>query len=208
MEPILRMNSISKYFGSFPANEDVSLEVGEGEIHALLGENGAGKSTLMNVLYGLYQPDKGEIIFEGKKLKLNSSKDAIDVGIGMIHQHFMLVPVHTVMENIIMGMGKEKGFLIDEAKLEKEILEIADRYGMEISLHSKVSDLSVGEQQRVEIVKALYRGAKLLIMDEPTAVLTPQETRELFSTLRRMADGGMSIIFITHKLKEVRYKRV
>lgn len=203
MEPILKMISISKYFGTFAANEDVGLEVQKGEIHSLLGENGAGKSTLMNVLYGLYKPEKGEIFFEGKKLNLNSSKDAIDVGIGMIHQHFMLIPVHTVLENVIMGMGKEKGFVIDKAKLEKEILDIASKYGMKISLHSKVSDLSVGEQQRVEIVKALYRGAKLLIMDEPTAVLTPQETEELFTTLRRMADGGMSIILITHKLNEV-----
>ncbi len=203
MEPILKMVSISKYFGTFAANEDVSLEVQKGEIHSLLGENGAGKSTLMNVLYGLYKPEKGEIFFDGKKLNLNSSKDAIDMGIGMIHQHFMLIPVHTVLENVIMGMGKEKGFVINEEKLEKEILEIADKYGMKISLNSKVSDLSVGEQQRVEIVKALYRGAKLLIMDEPTAVLTPQETEELFSTLRKMADGGMSIILITHKLNEV-----
>ncbi|WIV12372.1 ABC transporter ATP-binding protein [Proteiniborus sp. MB09-C3] len=203
MEPILRMVSISKYFGTFAANDDVSLEVQKGEIHSLLGENGAGKSTLMNVLYGLYKPEKGEIFFDGNRLNLNSSKDAIDVGIGMIHQHFMLIPVHTVLENVIMGMGKEKGFVIDEEKLEKEILDIANKYGMKISLHSKVSDLSVGEQQRVEIVKALYRGAKLLIMDEPTAVLTPQETEELFSTLRKMADGGMSIILITHKLNEV-----
>ncbi len=200
---MLRMVSISKYFGSFAANEDINLNVEKGEIHSLLGENGAGKSTLMNVLYGLYKPDKGEIYFEDKKLNLKSSKDAINVGIGMIHQHFMLIPVHTVFENIIMGMGKEKGFVINEKTLEKEIMELATCYGMEISLHKKVAELSVGEQQRVEIVKALYRGAKLLIMDEPTAVLTPQETEELFLTLRRMADGGMSIILITHKLKEV-----
>ena len=200
---MLRMVSISKYFGNFAANEDVNLTVEKGEIHSLLGENGAGKSTLMNVLYGLYKPDKGEIYFEDKKLDFRSSKDAIDIGIGMIHQHFMLIPVHTVFENIIMGMGKEKGFVINEKSLEKEITEIANTYGMGISLHKKVSELSVGEQQRVEIVKALYRGAKLLIMDEPTAVLTPQETEELFVTLRKMADGGMSIILITHKLKEV-----
>lgn len=205
MDTILRMCSISKYFGTLAANEDVNLEVKKGEIHSLLGENGAGKSTLMNVLYGLYQPDKGEIFFEDKKLYLKSSKDAIDLGIGMIHQHFMLVPVHTVLENIIMGMGKEKGFVIKKEKLKEEIREIANKYGMEISLDSKVSDLSVGEQQRVEIVKALYRGAKLLIMDEPTAVLTPQETEELFTTLRKMADAGMSIILITHKLKEVMF---
>lgn len=200
---MLRMVSISKYFGNFAANEEVNLNVDKGEIHSLLGENGAGKSTLMNVLYGLYKPDKGEIFFEDKKLNLKSSKDAIDVGIGMIHQHFMLIPVHTVFENIIMGMGREKGFVINEKTLEKEIMDLALCYGMEISLHKKVSDLSVGEQQRVEIVKALFRGAKLLIMDEPTAVLTPQETEELFITLRKMADGGMSIILITHKLKEV-----
>lgn len=205
MSTILRMVSISKYFGTLAANEDVNLEVEKGEIHSLLGENGAGKSTLMNILYGLYQPDKGEIFFEDKKLNLKSSKDAIDLGIGMIHQHFMLVPVHTVLENIIMGMRKEKGLIIKEEKLKKEISKIAKKYGMEISLDSKVSDLSVGEQQRVEIVKALYRGAKLLIMDEPTAVLTPQETEELFTTLRKMADDGMSIILITHKLKEVMF---
>lgn len=205
MKTILRMVSISKYFGQLAANEDVNLEVEKGEIHSLLGENGAGKSTLMNILYGLYQPDKGEIYFEDKKLNLKSSKDAIDLGIGMIHQHFMLIPVHTVLENVIMGMRKEKGLIINEIKLKKEITEIANKYGMEISLDAKVSDLSVGEQQRVEIVKALYRGAKLLIMDEPTAVLTPQETEELFITLRKMADNGMSIILITHKLKEVMF---
>ncbi len=203
MDPILKMVSISKYFGTFAANESVDMEVEKGEIHSLLGENGAGKSTLMNVLYGLYKPDKGEIYFEGKKLNLNSTKDAIESGIGMIHQHFMLIPVHTVLENIIMGMGKEKGFVINVEELKKEISELANRYGMEISLDSKVSDLSVGEQQRVEIVKALYRGAKLLIMDEPTAVLTPQETEELFVTLKKMTTSGMSIILITHKLKEV-----
>lgn len=200
---LLKMVSISKYFGNFAAIKDVDLIVHKGEIHSLLGENGAGKSTLMNVLYGLYQADKGEIYFEDKQLHLKSSKDAIDVGIGMIHQHFMLIPVHTVFENIVMGMGKEKGFVIDEKTVEKEILDIAKSYGMDISLHKKVVDLSVGEQQRVEIVKALYRGAKLLIMDEPTAVLTPQETEELFVTLRKMSDEGMSIILITHKLQEV-----
>ncbi len=205
MDTILRMCSISKYFGTLIANEDIDFEVKKGEIHSLLGENGAGKSTLMNVLYGLYQPDKGEIFFEDKKINLKSSKNAINLGIGMIHQHFMLVPVHTVLENIIMGMGKEKGLIIKEEKLKEEIREIASKYGMEISLDAKVSDLSVGEQQRVEIVKALYRGAKLLIMDEPTAVLTPQETEELFTTLRKMADSGMSIILITHKLKEVMF---
>lgn len=203
MDPILRMVSISKYFGTFAANDSVDMEVMKGEIHSLLGENGAGKSTLMNVLYGLYKPEQGEIYFEGKKLNFNSTKDAIEAGIGMIHQHFMLIPVHTVLENIIMGMGKEKGFIIDVEKLKKEISEIADQYGMKINLDAKVSDLSVGEQQRVEIVKALYRGAKLLIMDEPTAVLTPQETEDLFVTLKRMSEGGMSIILITHKLREV-----
>ncbi len=203
MDPILNMVSISKYFGTFAANEYVDLKVDKGEIHSLLGENGAGKSTLMNVLYGLYKPDTGEIFFEGKKLEMNSSKDAINAGIGMIHQHFMLIPVHTVFENIIMGMGKEKGFIIDKEPLEKEITEIADKYGMKISLDKKVMDLSVGEQQRVEIIKALYRGAKLLIMDEPTAVLTPQETEELFVTLKTMSEIGMTIILITHKLKEV-----
>lgn len=205
VEPILKMVSISKYFGTFAANESVSMEVMKGEIHSLLGENGAGKSTLMNVLYGLYKPEKGEIFFEGNKLNLNSTKDAIHAGIGMIHQHFMLIPVHTVLENIVMGMGKEKGFVIDEEELKKEITSIAEQYGMQIKLDAKVSELSVGEQQRVEIVKALYRGAKLLIMDEPTAVLTPQETEDLFVTLKNMAAEGMSIILITHKLKEVMF---
>lgn len=203
MDPILDMVSISKYFGTYAANENVNLRVHKGEIHSLLGENGAGKSTLMNVLYGLYRPDGGEIFFEGNKVDMNSSKDAINAGIGMIHQHFMLIPVHTVFENIIMGMGKEKGFIINKDVLEKEIIEVANKYGMKISLNSKVVDLSVGEQQRVEIIKALYRGAKLLIMDEPTAVLTPQETEELFITLKKMAEVGMTIILITHKLKEV-----
>ncbi len=203
MDPILRMTGISKYFGTFAANEGVDFDVLPGEIHALLGENGAGKSTLMNVLYGLYRPDKGEIWFDGQTRHFASSRDAILSGIGMIHQHFMLVPVHTVLENIIMGMGKEKGFLVKEAQLEKEVLEIAARYGMEINPRALVAELSVGEQQRVEIVKALFRGTKLLIMDEPTAVLTPQETEELFKTLRRMSDEGMSIILITHKLNEV-----
>lgn len=203
MNPILKMTGISKYFGTFAANEGVDFDVMPGEIHALLGENGAGKSTLMNVLYGLYRPDNGEIWFDGKMRHFASSRDAILSGIGMIHQHFMLVPVHTVLENIIMGMGKEKGFLIKEDQLETEVLEIAARYGMEIKPRALVAELSVGEQQRVEIVKALYRGTKLLIMDEPTAVLTPQETEELFKTLRRMSDEGMSIILITHKLGEV-----
>ncbi len=203
MEPILNMISITKYFGTLAADDQVNLQVNKGEIHSLLGENGAGKTTLMNILYGLYKPDEGEIYFEGKKMNFHSAKDAIHAGIGMIHQHFMLVPVHTVLENIIMGMTEKNSRIIDHKKSAMDIMEIAKKYGMDIVLNAKVSELSVGAQQRVEIVKALYRGAKLLIMDEPTAVLTPQETTELFTTLKRMASSGMSIILITHKLKEV-----
>jgi len=200
---ILRMVNITKRFGSLIADDNVNFSVKKGEIHSLLGENGAGKSTLMNCLYGLYKPDGGEIFFEDSKVNFHSAKDAIAIGIGMIHQHFMLVPVHTVLENIIMGMKDDHGFVIDRKKSKKKILEIADKYGMDIPVNAYVSDISVGTQQRVEIVKALYRGAKLLIMDEPTAVLTPQETKALFKTLKKMAMSGMSIILITHKLNEV-----
>ncbi|BEP29453.1 ABC transporter ATP-binding protein [Helicovermis profundi] len=203
MEVILKMESVTKRFGTLIADDCVNFDVRKGEIHSLLGENGAGKSTLMNCLYGLYKPEEGHIYFENKKVDFHSAKDAIDIGIGMIHQHFMLVPVHTVLENIIMGMKKDHSFVIDKKKSEKKILEIANKYGMDIPINDYVSNISVGTQQRVEIVKALYRGAKLLIMDEPTAVLTPQETKDLFKTLKIMSQNGMSIILITHKLNEV-----
>ncbi|GAV24246.1 nucleoside ABC transporter ATP-binding protein [Carboxydothermus islandicus] len=203
MQPILKMINITKTFPGVVANRNVNLEVYHGEIHALLGENGAGKSTLMNVLYGLYQADSGEIYFEGKRVNFESAKDAIRAGIGMIHQHFMLIPVHTVLDNIIMGLPGDRGIFYDRALHRERVLEIAHRYGLEIDPDAYVQDLSVGAQQRVEIVKALYRKAKLLIMDEPTAVLTPQEVKELFSTLKKLSQEGMSIILITHKLNEV-----
>jgi len=203
MQPILKMVNITKTFPGVVANRNVTLEVLPGEIHALLGENGAGKSTLMNVLYGLYRPDAGEIYFEGQKVNFDSAKDAIGAGIGMIHQHFMLIPVHTVLDNIIMGLPGDQGIFYNRAYHRDKVLEIAGRYGLEIDPDALVQDLSVGAQQRVEIVKALYRKAKLLIMDEPTAVLTPQEVKELFATLKKLASEGMSIILITHKLNEV-----
>ena len=203
MQPILKMENITKTFPGVIANRNVTLEVLPGEIHALLGENGAGKSTLMNVLYGLYRPDAGEIYFDGKKVNFDSAKDAIGAGIGMIHQHFMLIPVHTVLDNIIMGLPGDQGVFYNRAYHREKVLEIAKHYGLEIEPDALVQDLSVGAQQRVEIIKALYRKAKLLIMDEPTAVLTPQEVKELFATLKKLSSEGMSIILITHKLNEV-----
>lgn len=202
MAYLLEMRDIVKDFGSLRANDHVNLQVEEGEIHALLGENGAGKTTLMNILYGLYQPTSGTILFRGQPVKIASPKDAISLGIGMVHQHFMLVPALTVVENIILGMPRPWG-VIDLKAAAKEIEEISRSYGYELDPFAKVWQLSVGEQQRVEIIKALYRGAKLLILDEPTAVLTPQEVRELFRVLRRLAAEKYTIIFISHKLNEV-----
>lgn len=202
MAKILEMQNITKRFPGVLANDHVSLEVERGEVHILLGENGAGKTTLMNVLYGLYAPDEGEIYYEGKKVRFTSARESIRAGIGMIHQHFMLIPNHTVTENIILGMPSKRGIL-DLRGAGQKIRETGKRYGLDINPEAKVEDLTVGEQQRVEIVKALYRGASLLIMDEPTAVLTPQEVNELFVTLRQLIDQGLSIILITHKLSEV-----
>lgn len=202
MPCLLEMKDIVKDFGALRANDHVNLKVEEGDIHALLGENGAGKSTLMNILYGLYHPTSGTILFRGKPVRLNSPHDAINLGIGMVHQHFMLVPALTVVENIILGMPRRWG-LVDLKTAAQEIQEVARSYGYDVDPFAKVWQLSVGEQQRVEIIKALYRGAKLLILDEPTAVLTPQEVRELFRVVRRLAEDKYTIIFISHKLNEV-----
>ena len=200
----LELAGISKRFPGVVANDHIDLEVGEGEIHALLGENGAGKTTLMNVLYGLYSADDGEVRIDAKAVTFSSPRDAIAAGIGMVHQHFMLIPVFTVTENVMLGQEEAGPLgLLDTRKAEQRVREISTRYGLAVEPDAMVEDLSVGAQQRVEIVKALYREAELLILDEPTAVLTPQETEELFGVMRSLRESGKSIIFITHKLKEV-----
>lgn len=201
--PILRLVNISKSFPGVKANNHISLSICRGEIHALLGENGAGKTTLMNIVYGLLHADEGEIYLNGKLLKINSPKDAIEHRIGMVHQHFMLEPTLTVTENIILGMQPLQTLLTDIHRYEQEIEKVAHQSKLQIDPSVLVSKLSVGEQQRVEIVKALYKGVDLLILDEPTAVLTPQETHELFQILKELTTQGLSIIFITHKLNEV-----
>jgi len=202
MEYILEVRGISKRFGNILANDNVNLDVKKGEVHAILGENGAGKSTLMNIIYGLYEPDFGEIYFEGQKLEVKGPHEAIEKGIGMVHQHFMLIPVFTVAENIVLGF-EPKGFKFNVQEAEKKILEISKKYNLEIDPKAKVGDLSVGMQQRVEILKAFYKDARLLILDEPTAMLTPQETRELFKIINNLKAQGISILFISHKLDEV-----
>jgi simple sugar transport system ATP-binding protein len=199
----LEMRGMTKRFPGVLANDRISFDLRLGEIHALLGENGAGKSTLMNLLYGLYPPDSGEILLSGKPVRIHGPRDAIALGIGMVHQHFMLVPPLTVTENIMLGMEETRGLLLDEVRPAARIRQIADRYGLEIDPDAQIKDLSVGLQQRVEIVKALYRNARVLVLDEPTAVLTPQEVEALFVTLRTLVSQGVSIIFISHKLKEV-----
>jgi len=202
-ELILEMKNIKKNFpGGVIANDKVDLKIKKGEIHALLGENGAGKSTLMNILYGLYQQDEGEIIFNHKKVDISSPNDAIELGIGMVHQHFTLVPSFSVAENIILGL-KDEGLKPDMRAINKKIEVLGNKYGLKIDPEAKVWQLSVGEKQRVEILKLLYRETELLIMDEPTAVLTPQESDFLFKTLKKMVNEGKSIIFITHKMEEV-----
>jgi len=204
MEPILELRNITKRFPGVLANDHISLTLNKGEIHALLGENGAGKTTLMNILYGLYQPDEGEIIVRGQKIQVHSPTDAIRAGIGMVHQHFMLVPVFTVAENVMLGeeTTKAAGFL-DRGAAAKRILDISSQYSLEVDPNAYVKDLPVGVQQRVEIIKLLYRNADILIFDEPTAVLTPQEADKLFEIMESLAKQGKSIIFITHKLREV-----
>lgn len=197
----IEMRGISKSFGRIKANEDVNLEVRSGEVHALLGENGAGKSTLMNMLSGIYMPDAGEIYINGEKTIFKSPKDAIDKGIGMIHQHFKLVDVMTAKENIILGQPEKMFF--NGKKLGERIRKLSEQYGLDIDPDKKIYDMSVGEKQTLEIMKVLYRGADILIMDEPTAVLTPQEIERLFRVIRNMCEQGCSVVIITHKLNEV-----
>ena len=201
---VVEMRNIVKKFGDFTANDGINLTVHKGEIHAILGENGAGKSTLMNQLYGLYKPTSGEIFVNGKRLDMNTPRDAIDAGIGMVHQHFMLVQPFTVTENIVLGTEPRKGIRLDMAEARKNVVEISEKYGLSIDPDAKIEDISVGMQQRVEILKALYRGADVLILDEPTASLTPQEIVELIDIMHNLTADGKSIILITHKLKEIK----
>lgn len=204
MEPILELRNITKRFPGVLANDHISLTLYPGEIHALLGENGAGKTTLMNILYGLYQPEEGEIIVRGKPITVHSPTDSIRAGIGMVHQHFMLVPVFTVTENVMLGEEAVKpGGILDREAAAKRIREISEEYKLEVDPTSYIKDLPVGVQQRVEIIKLLYRNADILIFDEPTAVLTPQEADQLFKIMKSLLQQGKSIIFITHKLREV-----
>ena len=200
----LELRGITKRFGSLVANDSIDLKVESGEIHALLGENGAGKSTLMNVLYGLLKPDQGQILLDGKVVTFHNPGDALTAGIGMVHQHFMLVPVFTVAENVMLGVERTSVLgLLNRRRARKDVLELSSRYGLAIDPDALVEDLPVGIQQRVEIVKALHREASIVILDEPTAVLTPGETNELFRIMRDLKAAGKSIIFISHKLKEV-----
>ena len=203
MSEFLRMENISKRFGDFYANKDVNLSVEHGEVHTLLGENGAGKSTLMNILIGLYQPTEGKIFLEGKEVNIESPLHAVNLGIGMVHQHFMLVEAMTVLENIILGDRNQSGLFIDKEARRKDIEELAERYGFDIDLDKYITEISVGEQQRVEILKALYRGAELLVLDEPTAALTDIEVEGLFEVMKKLVKEGKSIIFISHKMREV-----
>ena len=200
---VLRMEHITKQFGSVYANRDVNFDVRAGEVHTLLGENGAGKSTLMNVLFGLYQPTEGDIYVRGQKVKIESPSHAVKCGIGMVHQHFMLVEAMTVFENIILGDTRSKGIFIDQNARKKEILELSQRYGLDADLDQPITELAVGAQQRVEILKALYRGCDILVLDEPTAALTDAEAEGLFEIMRKLTGEGKSVIFISHKMREV-----
>ena len=203
-ENVIEMHEITKVFGEFVANDKINLELRKGEIHALLGENGAGKSTLMNMLAGLLEPTSGEIVVNGQVVKLDSPSKAASLGIGMVHQHFMLVEAFTVAENIILGSELTKNGVLDIARATREINELSERYGLAVDPSAKVADISVGAQQRVEILKTLYRGADILIFDEPTAVLTPSEIDELMAIMKNLVKEGKSIILITHKLDEIR----
>ena len=204
MEPVLELRDITKKFPGVIANDQISIDLKQGEIHALLGENGAGKTTLMNILYGLYKPDQGDIFVKGNKLNINTPNDAIQAGVGMVHQHFMLIPVFTVVENVMLGDEYLKmGSFLDRKKVEQRIREISQQYNLQVDPSAYVKDLPVGIQQRVEIIKLLFRNADILILDEPTAVLTPQEVDELFKIMKTLVSKGKSIILITHKLREV-----
>ena len=201
--PLLELKGITKRFPGVVANDHVDFELAPGEVHALLGENGAGKSTLMNLLYGLYHQDEGDIFLRGQEVRIDSPHAAIDAGIGMVHQHFMLIPVMTVAENIVLAVEPRKGPFLDLDTANEKVRDISKRFGLAVRPEARVESISVGMQQRVEILKALYRGAEILILDEPTAVLTPQEAEELFAILRSLQAEGKSIIFISHKLGEV-----
>ncbi len=204
MPTVLELSGITKRFPGVLANDHIDISLEKGEILALLGENGAGKTTLMNILYGLYKPDEGTIKINGKVASIHGPNDAIAQGIGMVHQHFMLIPVMTVTENVMLGVESTKGgIVLDKASAAKRIREISEQYGLEVDPDALIKDIPVGTQQRVEIIKVLYRQADILILDEPTAVLTPQEVEGLFKVLRTLVDKGKSLIFITHKLKEV-----
>lgn len=202
-ELVLQAKGITKQFPSVLANDHVDFDLRKGEIHALLGENGAGKTTLMNIVYGLYQSDDGKIIVNEQATAFSTPRDAIDMGIGMVHQHFMLIPVFTITENIMLGVETLKGIALDRKKVTQELIKLSKEYKLEINPDDFVEGLPVGVQQRVEIIKALYRNAEILILDEPTAILTPQEVEELYHVMQELTSRGVSIIFITHKLKEV-----
>src|SRR5712664_1448959 len=206
MPAAVELRGITKRFPGVVANDDVQFDAAEGEVHALLGENGAGKSTLSNILTGLYRPDEGEILIGGNAVSFHSPRDALDAGICMVHQHFRLVPPFTVAENVILGdhRGEGKRFLVHPRSIERRVAELGERYRIAVDPRARVWQLSLGEQQRVEILKALYREARILILDEPTAVLTPQEADVLFETMREMAAEGRTVIFISHKLHEVK----
>jgi ABC-type uncharacterized transport system ATPase subunit len=201
--PVLEMRGVTKRFGDVVANDGIDLELRQGEILGLLGENGAGKSTLMKILYGLYRADEGEVRIDGEPAGISSPNDAVARGIGMVHQHFMLVPTLTVAENVALGAEPTRGPALDLAAAEHVVRELSERYGLQVNPRATVGNLSVGVQQRVEVLKALYRDARILVLDEPTAVLTPQETEELFGVLRGFVDEGLSVILITHKLGEL-----
>jgi len=201
--PALELRGITKRFGSLVANNAIDFELKRGEIHALLGENGAGKSTLMNVLYGLHQPDEGEMLVDGETVEIHSPRQAMNLGIGMVHQHFMLVPVMSVAENLVLGAEPRNGLLLDYKAAARRTRELSERFGLAVNPDAKVENLSVGTQQRVEILRALFGGAKMLVLDEPTAVLTAQESQDLFRVLRALQEEGTSIVFISHKLNEV-----
>lgn len=203
MAVLLEMRNICKNFSGVKANTDCNLQIETGEVHALLGENGAGKSTLMNILYGLYTPTSGEIFWKGQKVEIKSPKAAIELGIGMVHQHFMLIPALTVIENVVLGMHSGNKGILDLKKAADEFQKLTKKYNMEIDPWAEVGQLSVGQQQRLEILKALFRGADLLILDEPTAVLVPQEVDELFQMIEKLTAEGHTVIFISHKLNEV-----
>lgn len=203
MSTVLRMENITKRFGKVTANKNVNLSIEKGEVHTLLGENGAGKSTLMNVLIGLYQPTEGNIYLNGDLVKIDSPATAVKHGIGMVHQHFMLIEDMTVFENIILGITKDKSFFIKPAAIKQELTELSKRYGLDIDLNKRIEDISIGEQQRVEILKVLYRGADILILDEPTAVLTDEEAEGLFNMIEKLVSEGKTVIFISHKMREI-----